>query len=686
MKLFDGTIKRGTFLKTIAAALGGFGASRFLSHRVTGEGADEPRYNDKWEPGEYRWLSGTCVLCPSLCGFEARQVELGERVCKLEGEKSHPVNSGALCAIGQASLQHLYNPERIKYSQRFDGTRIDPKDLLASVKKIIDKRGLKPIIISKEPPGTLKDLIHVLRDEWNADHYDLFAGDKPTLLSDIIGSPIEPYIPFSKNKYLLYFEGSILEESHYSMSVLSEYGEMKGAGHKAKITVFTSRENITSSKGDEVHFIRPGAVYAVALGILNLLTRKYKNGKIPVRGLDQVVAKSREYSTKTVRSMTGIREDILESVAGELRRAKPALAISEWNIPRNPAEKALLTAVMAINAVLGNVKKKSSLTPRSPVRSIWNARKTVSNDIEKLESLLLKAKGPTFILHISGDPVFEMKNFKKMQRLIRDVPMISFFPYNNCTNRNAEARINTTTHFEESQILVSNSLPGQVIYSWTQPLVPKVKERFSRIDILLSLIKNKAHADDEEDWFNKSLQRLSRLTNKGAKEIKEAFVKVGFVKAATPLASIKLALDVREIDTLEKNTPPRKTLLLYPFKSMAIRDGDYNHIPWLRDIGGIYMYEHWRLFVEINPKTLKYNNLTNGQEVLVFRKGSKGKPVVARIRSNPVVSIDTIALPVGFGKKTGGLISHAKRDENLYGLASAKEMASKWIEVGIKKI
>ena len=36
------------------------------------------------------------------------------RAVKLEGNPDHPVNQGKLCSRGQAALQGLYNPGRIK--------------------------------------------------------------------------------------------------------------------------------------------------------------------------------------------------------------------------------------------------------------------------------------------------------------------------------------------------------------------------------------------------------------------------------------------------------------------------------------------------------------------------------------------------------------------------------------------
>jgi anaerobic selenocysteine-containing dehydrogenase len=54
-------------------------------------------------PGKATWYATTCRECPGGCGLLAKNVN--GRVIKAEGNPVHPVNRGALCAEGQASLQ-----------------------------------------------------------------------------------------------------------------------------------------------------------------------------------------------------------------------------------------------------------------------------------------------------------------------------------------------------------------------------------------------------------------------------------------------------------------------------------------------------------------------------------------------------------------------------------------------------
>ena len=67
---------------------------------------------DETVPGVSTYYATTCRECSAGCGVIAETRD--GRVIKLEGNPSHPVNRGALCARGQAALQGLYNPDRFR--------------------------------------------------------------------------------------------------------------------------------------------------------------------------------------------------------------------------------------------------------------------------------------------------------------------------------------------------------------------------------------------------------------------------------------------------------------------------------------------------------------------------------------------------------------------------------------------
>src|SRR3954464_482763 len=67
-------------------------------------------------PGEAAFVATTCRACPAGCGMHVKTIDA--RAIKAEGNPRHPVNLGALCARGQASVQSLYDPDRFEGPMR----------------------------------------------------------------------------------------------------------------------------------------------------------------------------------------------------------------------------------------------------------------------------------------------------------------------------------------------------------------------------------------------------------------------------------------------------------------------------------------------------------------------------------------------------------------------------------------
>src|SRR5712691_11562597 len=88
-------------------------------------------------PGEEVWHPALCTGCGAGCGTLVR-VMAGERVVvrnseqcreriatikKIEGNPLDPVSGGRLCARGQASVQSLYHPDRLRGPMKRTGGR-----------------------------------------------------------------------------------------------------------------------------------------------------------------------------------------------------------------------------------------------------------------------------------------------------------------------------------------------------------------------------------------------------------------------------------------------------------------------------------------------------------------------------------------------------------------------------------
>jgi molybdopterin-containing oxidoreductase family iron-sulfur binding subunit len=102
-------IERRTFLKLLTmSSLGALTSSSVWS----AERGRSRKKEVEWVPGVGRYAPTSCFECSGGCGIRVKRV-MGNAV-KVEGNTHHPLNGGGLCVRGQAALQVLYNPDRIK--------------------------------------------------------------------------------------------------------------------------------------------------------------------------------------------------------------------------------------------------------------------------------------------------------------------------------------------------------------------------------------------------------------------------------------------------------------------------------------------------------------------------------------------------------------------------------------------
>src|SRR3569623_2940523 len=67
---------------------------------------------DELIPGVASWYATACGGCDAHCGLLVKTRD--GRPIKVEGNPSHPVSQGAVCAVGQASLLGLYDGDRAR--------------------------------------------------------------------------------------------------------------------------------------------------------------------------------------------------------------------------------------------------------------------------------------------------------------------------------------------------------------------------------------------------------------------------------------------------------------------------------------------------------------------------------------------------------------------------------------------
>ena len=294
----DKHVSRRDFLKiagigaAASAVLTGCGpASRYVTREPYAE-MPEYTYN-----GQSTFYATTCMECAAACGLVVRTVQ--GRAIKVEGNPNHPVNLGKTCARAQASLQGLYNPDRVQYpikQNRMVGglneEQLTWDQVIAVVGEALGSHAPDEIsFLMGETPDHLFDLVSELTSALSAPQpirygaLSLFEA-RETLrkaTESVFGQAELPYFDLAGADVIFSFGANFLETWLSPVANTRGYAEMRqGAvtGHRGMLVQFEPRMSMTASKADEWVPIKPGTEALVALAI-GRLAAEFKGGALP---------------------------------------------------------------------------------------------------------------------------------------------------------------------------------------------------------------------------------------------------------------------------------------------------------------------------------------------------------------------------------------------------------------------
>jgi anaerobic selenocysteine-containing dehydrogenase len=350
-----------------------------------------------------RWTPTVCRICPAGCGIVARVID--GRVVKIEGNPLHPNNQGKLCPKGQAGLQVLYDPDRVKHPLRRVGERgsgqwqpIPWDDALAEVAdRLAQLRDSGPeglIFLHDGKRGPTTDLIARFcqafgtPNEVRDSHHSADGPPLAHLLSQ--GWNEHAAYDWENTNYLLCFGGAFLEAWQPLVRQLRAYSRMRRGrpNVRAKIVQVESRASVTATKADEWIPIRPGTEGALALGIAHVVVRDelYDSDFVAEHtfGFEDWADESgqshigfrtlvlRDYAPERVAEITSVSRAIIERIAWEFAATRPAVAAGDVSGYGNSLFSQW--AIHALNALVDSIDVPGGvLRQRQPPLAPWPA-------------------------------------------------------------------------------------------------------------------------------------------------------------------------------------------------------------------------------------------------------------------------------------------------------------------------
>jgi anaerobic selenocysteine-containing dehydrogenase len=684
-------LSRRDFIKIAAGAtaLTGFAPA---ARRIILEPYVQPP--DEVIPGKATWYASTCRQCAAGCGILVKVIN--GRAKKIEGNPLHPLNQGKLCARGQAGLQGLYNPDRLKNavlqiggrgSRRFEPLYWpDALDLLAekisalsSPSRLAFLGGMMSdhlyYLVSRllealgAPPPIIFDLHSSLEGRaMVARHMQEFFGERVLPTYDLANTDVV----YSFGANLLETWMSPVHQSH-------AYGKMREGhfGGRGMLVQFEPRLSATAASADEWVPLKPGAEGFVALGI----------GRIIVEERLGHVGSHRPHATLyqnvDVREMANASEvpvETLNRLARIFADADQAVAIPGGYLSGQSNGYASMLAVQALNILAAQIGRVGGVFLSQPGPTAVLRKSPQSDSFERAMDLIGRMQvGEIDLLLMHGtNPLFDLPATSGIADGLARVPyIVSFNPFLDDTAVKADLILPDHTYLESWGIQVPVPGANRPIVSNQQPAVRPLYDTRATADVVLELASRLGSpVVDELPWTDEVafLQEIAGNLRGSSLGPYDAKTTNGFWSlwrqhggwwserdiprepVLTDILDRPLPITSPEFEGEQENFPYH----LYPYPSILLSDGRGANLPWLQETPDPMTTARWETWVEVNPETAHVLGVSDNDIVRVISpNGEIEAPVVVY----PGIRPDVVAIPVGQGHQDYGRFAE-KRGSN----------------------
>jgi anaerobic selenocysteine-containing dehydrogenase len=509
--------------------------------------------NWSWVPvparGKFSSANTVCMLCPGACGIKVRKV--GSRAVKIEGRADYPVNQGAICPLGMAGLQILYN-EGIRWKAPMK--RVAPRgsdkwkeiswaeaidELATRIKGLRDKGNPEKLaaIDGNQSRSTMALLIKRLLDAVGSPNYLGMPTEEDThaMVTFLMQGRKGPLaFDLENSDFILSFGCSLVDGWGAPGRMLRAWGEWteKGPKNKTYVVQIDPRASNTASKADQWLAPFPGTEAALALGIAYVLIKERLYSKEFIqnhtfgfydwsdangahhKGFSTIVLE--KYTPQIVENITGIGRKVIIEVARKFAVAHSPIALAGRGKGRLPGSLYEFMAVHALNALRGRINKEGGvlitddlpLAPWSDVDydpvAMAGLRKerldhagtprypfTRSLMDKLIQAVMSSQDSPVDTLLVcSANPVHTIPDSQNFIKAMAKIPFIvSFSPFMDETSLVADLILPDHTHLEKMVDMVWPTGMQYPLYALSQPVVKPVYKTKHSGDVIISVAK-----------------------------------------------------------------------------------------------------------------------------------------------------------------------------------------------------
>lgn len=329
-------------------------------------------------------IKSTCGMCHGGCGVLI-SIKDG-KIIKIEGDPESPLNKGALCPKGQASLEHLYNEKRLKFPLQRVGGKGEGKWKEISWETALDLLAFKlKEIKNKYGAHTVAFLFGTMR------HHNLLVGE----FAKEYGSP-----NWAEHLQVCFLPHQVAEELTYgNVTFCDLFSEIKpkiiiswGANpvvsglnpnpsfpfldainSGSKVITIDPRKSETAKISDMWLQIRPGTDCALALALINVIINENLYDVVFVEkyciGFKELKEHVQKYTPEWAEKIIWISAEEIRKIAKMYALNKPACIRFGVSLEQNINSVQTCRAISTLIAITGNLDiEGGNVIPSLPVQ------------------------------------------------------------------------------------------------------------------------------------------------------------------------------------------------------------------------------------------------------------------------------------------------------------------------------
>lgn len=623
-------------------------------------------------PGRWLEYASVCRECPAGCGVLARTREA--RAIKLEGLPGHPINRGALCARGQAAVQGLYDPDRVRQPLRRNNSgTLEPiawqeaEELLASELESLraEERAHQLAVLSGQLGPSLRNLLLSFTDTFGAAglwEYEPFAYEPLRAANRIcFGRESMWRLRIEKARMILSLGADFLETWMSPVEQARGYSEARRyrAGEMGSHFQVEPRMSLTGANADDWLPTRPGSEYGLAMGLLNQILARGLDRGLSAEVREGLTNLSRPFTAERTAELTGVPADEIFYLAYTFASAQPSLALPVGISSSGRAATAAHIAVILLNIATGNLGETLEVVDAPGMTSL-----VTHAEMGTLIEQMVSDEVALLMVHQSN-PSFTLPAASGWAAAVEQVPLVVAFS-STLDETAAEADLvlpiptwlESWGDFEPRAGILGLQQPsmrplhdtrhlGEILMNLAQTLGGEVAaalpwESFHDClrDRWAGIWEGQPEAESFDSFWIQALRQGGLW-----EEVEAEPVSLDpSVFEGTWLPQLRpVSVETREDESREGGSP---IFDLVVFPSSHLYDGRGANRSWLQEIPDPIAQVVWGPWAEIHPEAARRLGVSNG-DLLALRSAEGEVRVPALL--NRWIQRDVVAVPLGYG-------------------------------------